>query len=400
MPEEEGGKILYMLPDTAGKKTLDGEIARLYRVGLGDRASNYPMGLGMLKLMPQPPFAVVIADGLAMNHSQGSPTQAVHDARQYRGDLRIVVVTANPDLRLREADKVIVTAPGEFAEAAHEVARFLGLAPRAVRQAWNIGFVSDKGGEGKSTVAMGLTLAMHTVLTERAKRHELPAPRLALIDLDLSDGNADILVADRKREDLPDMMTLLDPEEQLTVERIRAHMVSTALGIDVLLAPLELGMLMGITGETFGQVRKPILNWYDIVAVDHNSNMDAQVNAASLDVCDRIIAVLTPTVYGVQGMRRLLPRLSSLPHLDMANVRFVLNKALPEDRKLVAEFEAEFEVPCLGVLMGGTEEIRAFREAQRKGLPVPMRKKGLLGGSTVWDSFLEMAEKLLAEMPV
>lgn len=374
------------------------ELADRYRVGTPIVVPSYPLGLQVLRAAGEEVYAVIVADGLALNHSEGDPVATVHEIRKTWPDVLLVVITENSSLTVREADGTVLLRGGRLAEAADEIAKILSLESKMAAHV-TYGFVSNKGGEGKSSVAMGTTLALLEVLRRRAQKEKRPEPRGLIWDLDLTDGDVDILAGvglgldDREGEQiemqLPDLLMLLDTRTQ-SEARIREHIVPSKFGVDLLLAPLDLGALMALEKTEFLQLRRRLVEWYDLVSFDHNSQMDWQVNLESLANCDVVIAVMTPTRHGVRGMKRLLPTLDGV--VERRRIRIVLNMGLPEDRKLLPRIEERFGVPVLGMIPTGTDEIRAFRLAQAEGRPVPMKGK-------VWQTYLEIAEKLAAELP-
>lgn len=392
MTEARGsGRILYMMRDA----TLETAIGARYRVGSGSRVDTYPWGLQALRQQKPAPFAVVIADGLALDHSEGDLIGTVHEIRTERDggrEMLIVVVTQNPDLQVREADAVVVLRPGRLEEAADQIAQTLRLTPKAVQEALTIGFISNKGGEGKTTVAAGLCMALTETLRDRARREHRPEPRTLLADLDLSDGNVGHCFGlDQGRPDLAALLGFDPQKERMSEQRIREHIVPVLhAGLDVLLAPLAPGAFLRVTSAAFTQIRSRLVGWYDLIGFDHNSQLMEKLNLVSLAACGLVVAVMSPTKYGYEGMRRLIPTLRSFK--DLAEVRIVVNMALPEDRQVVKDLEREFQVPVLGLIPTGTSEIRDFRHAQHEGLPVPR------GRSSVWKALREMAEKLCKEL--
>ncbi len=387
------GHILYMLSDEG----LAAEVKKRYRATTAGVVATYPAGLGLLRSLRPEPTAVVLEDGLALDHSQGDPLGAVHEVRGWSNDITVVVVTENPDLQMREADAVVTIHHDRLAEAADAIAQALGLEARVTKRAKAVGFVSDKGGEGKSSLCMGTMLALQEVLRKQAQKHRTAQPLLCTVDLDLSDGNQEILADGLPEEQISDIDLMLHPadeEQEVNVEWIKRNIVHSRLGLDAVLAPCELGTLTALKKEEFLRLRARLLEWYDVLAFDHNSQMESLINATSLGMCDRIIIVMTPTRYGTRGTQRLLPRLTSLLHIG--NVRLVVNQALPEDRnkKFVRELEETFalqEGSVLGMIPGGTDEMRAFRNAQKAGLPVPMK-------GPIWNEFLAIAEKLARDL--
>lgn len=371
--------ILYMLRDPL----LEAEISKRYRVEPGVRVPKYPQGLQLLRSLSPRPGAVIIADGLALNHSEGDLVGTVHEIRSQYRDVTVVVVTEDPNLHVREAHATVFLRLGKIEEAVAEIGRVLGLEERRGRRAWTVGVISNKGGEGKTTVAVGTALAMREL-----SRREGDKARILIVDLDLSDGNvAHSLGLDG---DLPDLMALFEAE-RLTEACIREHIVPVQrFGVDALLAPLEVGAFLRVDSRELVQLRARLVDWYDVIVFDHNSDLTAKLNLVNLAACDRIVAVMTPTRYGVEGMRRLIPALATF--VETERVRIVLNMALPEDRALVRELEREFGVRVIGAVPTGEGELRAFRQAQACGYPIPMRGR-------VWKEFRTIAEQLLEEMP-
>ena len=123
-----------------------------------------------------------------------------------------------------------------------------------------LSFVQARGGIGATTLAVNLAQALASPAGRRAPRR-----RVALLDLDLQFGNANVLL---DLEDNGGFLKLLDagagPDADLMSKIVQHH----AAGVDLICAPVTLAPLTAVQPETLAGLLDQLTASYDYVLVD------------------------------------------------------------------------------------------------------------------------------------
>jgi MinD-like ATPase involved in chromosome partitioning or flagellar assembly len=196
-------------------------------------------------------------------------------------------------------------------------------APAAIRPmsrpdgARRVTFFSLRGGTGRSTLATELTC-----LLAASHSPEHPAPKVALVDLDLRSPSIAVRLGAPER-------TLLDyalapPDDRCIVD----FMVGHASGARVLLGPQravhpEWPVTPALLREA---LRELDMEGFDIVVLDVSTELNPLTTTA-ICACDDVFVVVVPTAGGVQDAYRSTEALRRLGLRHQ--LRYIVNRSRP-----------------------------------------------------------------------
>ena len=193
--------------------------------------------------------------------------------------------------------------------------RARSTAPRSRDGSRRVTFFSLRGGTGRSTLATELACLIAAGHTD-----DHPAPRVALIDLDLRSPTVAV------RLGIPEK-TLLDfaltpPDDRSVID----FMVDHASGARVLLGPQRpVNPEWPVTPALIREVLRELdMEGFDLVVIDLSPELSS-VNKAALTACDDVFVVVVPTAGGVQDAYRSTEALRriGLRH----QLRYILNRS-------------------------------------------------------------------------
>jgi len=161
-----------------------------------------------------------------------------------------------------------------------------------------ISFISNKGGVGKSTMAVNTAVGL-------AMRHP---GRVLLIDASLQMGVAAALLDVRPEATLSDVAIERD---RLDVTMIRQMAIQHPCGLHLLAAPSDAVLAMDVDDTLIARVITLARRTYDFVIIDTFPMFD-RVVVAALDLSDRAFVVVenvVPTLLGAVSLLSVLERI-------------------------------------------------------------------------------------------
>jgi pilus assembly protein CpaE len=184
-------------------------------------------------------------------------------------------------------------------------------APIAARAGKIIAFISNKGGVGKSTVAVNVACAL-------AQRHP---EQVLLVDASLQLGVCSSLLDVKPATSLTDAVQQRD---RLDETLLRQLAMPHASGLALLAAPADAVEAAYVTDEIMARILTLARRAYDYVVVDTFPMLD-QITVALLDLTDRAYVItdaIVPTVLGAAQLLRVLDNLGFPPDRQ----RIILNR--------------------------------------------------------------------------
>ncbi|MCR9245726.1 MAG: AAA family ATPase [bacterium] len=175
-------------------------------------------------------------------------------------------------------------------------------------------FVSNKGGVGKTTLAVN-------VACELARR----APgRVLLVDAALQLGLCATMLDLDPAVTMHDIVTQMD---RLDATLLRELTVSHDCGLDLLAAPGDAVEAAAVTEESLSRILAVARSAYDYVIVDTFPILDG-IAIATLDRSDEVWQVIAPLVPVVLGAERLIGLLESVG-VERERQRLIVNVSVP-----------------------------------------------------------------------
>jgi pilus assembly protein CpaE len=180
---------------------------------------------------------------------------------------------------------------------------------------------SPKGGQGKTTIAVNLAIALR-VLTEK---------RVMLMDTDLAFGDSNLMLDIPFERSIIDLLPSIDHIDSDLLDQV----VSThATGVQVLMRPERPELADIITLDHLGQVLTMLPRLYDYIVIDCETSYDDKALAV-LDRADSILVVLTLDLGAMHNAKNFLQLADRLGYarrkidfvLNRTNARVALNPA-------------------------------------------------------------------------
>jgi MinD-like ATPase involved in chromosome partitioning or flagellar assembly len=178
-------------------------------------------------------------------------------------------------------------------------------------------FFSLRGGTGRSTLATELACLL---AASRSEAH--PAPKVALIDLDLRSPSVGVRLGTPEKTLLD--FALASPDERSVVD----FMVTHASGARVLLGPQRaVNPEWPITPALLREVLRELdMESFDLVVLDVSPELSS-LNTTAICACDDAFVVVVPTAGGVQDAYRSTEALRRLGLRQQ--LRYIVNRSRP-----------------------------------------------------------------------
>ena len=184
-----------------------------------------------------------------------------------------------------------------------------------------IAVMSSKGGVGKSTISVNLSIAL--------KQNQ--AGRVALVDGDLYFGDVATLL------DIKAERTIYDLNQALDAEIADRFLYQHPTGIEVLAAPLRTEQAEEVTPDRYRTILQMLQTLYDVVIVDVTvSSFDTMLT--TLDVADLAILLTTLDVVCLKDVSQMVDVLEKL-RFPTHNIMLIGNRH--DDRLSLNIKEAE-----------------------------------------------------------
>lgn len=185
-------------------------------------------------------------------------------------------------------------------------------ASRASYLARRIAFFTPKGGQGATSVAVNVALALR----------QLTHQEVVIFDADLQFGNAHILLDLTCEYSIVDLIPHLGSLDSMVLDRVVGEHAS---GVKLLMRPHRPEVADEITPEHIERMLTALSLLYDYVVVDCPSSYDDRLFAV-LDRVDQIVLVLQPELGAVVNVERFLELTEKLGY-PQRKMLVVLNRA-------------------------------------------------------------------------
>ncbi len=262
-------------------------------------------GFGWIRIAGRPALDWAIFGGLYLMRPRRGTVRGTADSDGPEPpDAPRIVAPESPIIELFGAK---ATPPAQAAATVVRAPRRDG--PRRVT------FFSLRGGTGRSTLATELACL---VAASRGDNH--PAPRVALVDLDLRSPTVGIRLGTPEKTLLDYALT--SPDDRAVTD----FMITHASGARVLLgAQRAVNPEWPITPALLREVLRELdMDGFDLVVLDVSPEL-SPVNTAALCACDDVFVVVVPTAGGVQDAYRSTEALRRLGLRQQ--LRYIVNRS-------------------------------------------------------------------------
>jgi pilus assembly protein CpaE len=219
------------------------------------------------------------------------------------------------------------------------------------RRARTLTVFSTKGGVGKTVIASNVAVAL-------SKR---PGTRVVLVDLDLTFGDAGVILKLEPRHTIYDAARAAD---RLDTQMLRGFLTPHSSGLNVLLAPKSPDQAESVTTARLAAIIELLQGMFDYVVIDTAGSFEETVLTA-IDKSDDVLAVATMDMPSVKNTMLSLRKLRQLGYGDNL-VKLVLNRA---DSKVFLE-TGDVERGIGGRIAAEVPSDRLVPRSVNKGVPV------------------------------
>lgn len=302
-------------PDAGTRQALEQALRRLFSGSLFISHAETPARVLELARSMEPD--VVFLD------LNGPRALTLDVARVLRRPHRLIVGLFNPLLLngdqcvlLRDAARAgigdfiaVPVSEAELGDALEHIREWAEAGP--MRDGQVIAFYSQKGGSGKTTLAVHAALAMATAEKDG---------ETLLLDAVAPYGDASALLRVDSAHDLTDLVTNLDHLGPLDSYSSR----EPRTGLHLIASPVNAMDALRITPELLGRALIALRTRFARVVVDLPSSLDLYT-ATALDLADIVCLITEPVPATAQRSAELL-KLLNRQGFDSSRVRLVLNK--------------------------------------------------------------------------
>lgn len=170
---------------------------------------------------------------------------------------------------------------------------------------------SPKGGNGCTTLAVNLAIALHNEETYAA-----------VVDANLQFGDVAIFMNEQGRNTVLDLAVQASELDQEIVSEVMIR--NAATGVHILAAPSSPENAEKINAEQFCSVLRFLQRMYAYVIVDASSHL-TDITLSIIDLCDAIILVTVQDIPSIKNSRIFLDLLQTLS-VPVEKVIFVMNR--------------------------------------------------------------------------
>lgn len=176
-----------------------------------------------------------------------------------------------------------------------------------------VALAGGKGGVGTTTLTVHMALDV-------VRAHD--DARVCLVDLDLEKGDVTGVLEVRHRVSVADVAKVSD---DLSARTVADAVVTHESGLHLLLPPVDVRDVEAITPRALRQIFAVLRQEYDLVLVDCGSHV-TPVQATVVEIADEVVAVVTPDVLAMRGLRRVVNAWESLAVRKEQDVRVLVNR--------------------------------------------------------------------------
>ncbi len=189
-------------------------------------------------------------------------------------------------------------------------------------------FFSTKGGVGRTTLAVNLAVN----LASRGKQ-------VLLVDASLQFGDVAITLNQPVKRSISNLIEA----EEITIGEIEKNLVKHESGLDLLLAPKEPAMAEAIKSDHLISIIEHARHSYHYIVFDLPPSI-TEKELTILDKSDLVLLVATLEISSLKNTKLCLKTFSDI-NFDMAKIKLILNKEIPNVGIGKADLEAGLSIP-------------------------------------------------------
>jgi pilus assembly protein CpaE len=236
---------------------------------------------------------------------------------------------------------------------------------------------SNKGGLGKTTIAVNLAIALS----------EIVGKPVALVDLNLQLGDITTFLDVDPKQTIVDIARNIGRVDAAYLESSLAQFVCPTNGatLHVLADPLHVEDAEELTADQINAVLTVLRASFEYVVIDTTTSFDTKTLAA-LDLADQILLVSMVNLPSIRSSQRLLKLFERLGYEEQ-KIKLTLNRYMPDEEITVDDVEETLEHPVFWKIPNAYQVVMT---AINRGIPIAM----VDNGHNMQKNFLDFAAKL------
>jgi pilus assembly protein CpaE len=234
---------------------------------------------------------------------------------------------------------------------------------------------SNKGGLGKTSVAVNLALALS----------QETGSKVALVDLNLQLGDITTFLDITPKQTIVDITKNISRVDEAYLESSLARYEYNGAQLYVLADPLHVEDAEEVTSDQINTVLTVLKATFPYVVIDTTTSFDAKTLTA-LDLADQILLVSMVNLPCIRSSQRVLSLFERLGY-DQQKVQLVINRYVDNDEITVEDMEDTLEYPVYWKI---PNNYNAVMTSINRGVPI----QALPNSATLQHSFSQLARKL------
>jgi pilus assembly protein CpaE len=234
---------------------------------------------------------------------------------------------------------------------------------------------SNKGGLGKTTIAVNLAMALS----------ETVGSPVALVDLNLQLGDITTFLDVEPKQTIVDIARNIGRVDAAYLESSLAQYTCKNATVYVLADPLHVEDAEEVTADQINAVLTVLRSSFQYVVIDTTTSFDTKTLAA-LDLADQVLLVSMVNLPSIRSSQRLLNLFERLGYDDQ-KVKLVVNRYMPGEEITVEDVEETLNYPVFWKIPNSYNVVMT---AINRGIPIAMVENG----KNLEKNFHELAHKV------
>jgi len=231
---------------------------------------------------------------------------------------------------------------------------------------------SNKGGIGKTTIAVNLALALS----------EVTGKPVALVDLNFQLGDITTFLDVDPKQTIVDVARNISRVDAAYLEGSLAQFTTDKASVYVLADPLNVEDAEELTTDQINAVLTVLRASFEYVIIDTTASFDAKTLCA-LDLSDQILMVSIVNLPSIRSSQRLLNLFTRLGY-STEKIKLILNRYIPDDEITPEDVAETVEHPIFWKI---SNNYRVIMTAINRGIPI----KAVEGGIEMHKQFTGLA---------
>ncbi len=234
---------------------------------------------------------------------------------------------------------------------------------------------SNKGGLGKTTMAVNLALALSEVVGQP----------VALVDLNLQLGDITTFLDLIPKQTIVDIAKNIGRVDATYLESSLAHFRHGNSNLYVLADPLHVEEAEEVTADQINTVLTVLKATFSYVIIDTTTSFDSKTLTA-LDLADNILLVSMVNLPCIRSSQRVLTLFDRLGY-DKQKVKLIINRYVPGEEITIEDVEETLEHDVFWKI---PNNYFAVMTSINRGIPI----NSLENGKPIYQNFIDFARQL------